>query len=273
MGRDFTPGYPIDLRPPERRRRAAESPVGDFEGMAARVVARLTGEHVVIQDDGSRPAMPDIRIEYAAKPAAYVEVVVDIDSSYAAMDAEIFKGVQTLPSNRIWRVRLSGRSKVKELRRTLPALLDVDTIDQGTMQQLARMGVTVDGPGIPRPGQTGGIHLLPAGIKGSATPVWASFLDWLAAFLASGETADVRSKLAATNAPERHAFVGASFTTNGDVFFALHEEGRPELPATNPTLPPEITHLWVWTTPGIGRCLAWFPDTGWIDVSDHWATC
>jgi hypothetical protein len=91
MDPDFTPGYPIDLRAEERRRRAAKGPVGDFEGMAARVVARLTGEKVIIQDDGSRSAMPDIRIEYAAKPAAYVEAVVDIDTSYAAMDAEIFK--------------------------------------------------------------------------------------------------------------------------------------------------------------------------------------
>lgn len=272
MDLDVTRGYPIDLRPQERRKRAAGGAVGDFEGMAARVVARLTGERVIIQDDGSRPAMPDIRIEYATKPIAYVEVVVDIDTSYAAMDAEVSKGVQSLPSDRIWWVRLSGRSNVKEVRRRLPALLAADTVDPGTARQLAMMGVTVDGPGIPRSGETGGIYLLPAGTKGSATPAWAPFLDWLAAFLASGEIADVRSKLAATKAPERHAFVGASFTTNGDAFFALHEEGRPELPASNPALPPEITHLWVWTTPGIGRCLAWFPDMGWIDVIDHWAT-
>jgi hypothetical protein len=240
--------------------------------MAARVVTRLTGERVIIQDDGSRPAMPDIRIEYAAKPAAYVEVVVDIGSSYAAMDAEISKGVQTLPSDRIWWVRLSGRSNLKKVRRELPTLLDVDAVDQRVAQRLAEMGVTVDGPGIPRPGEAGGIHLLPAGIKGSATPAWASFMEWLDAFLASSESADVRRKLETTNAAERHAFVGASFTTNGDAFFALHEEGRPELPASDPTLPPEITHLWVWAAHGIGRCLAWFPDTGWIDVIDHWAT-
>jgi len=45
--------------------------------------------------------MPDIRIDYAAKPAAYVDVVVDIDPSYAEMDAAIFKGVHTLRSDRI----------------------------------------------------------------------------------------------------------------------------------------------------------------------------
>lgn len=272
MDLGFTPGYPIDLRDPKRCRDAAEGPVGDFEGMAARVIARLTGERVIIQDDGSKPSMPDIRIEYAAKPAAYVEVVADINPSYAAMNRAISKGVQSLPSDRIWWVRLSGQSNVNELRRRLPTLLGGGTIDQAEAQQLAEMGVTVEGPAIPRPGQTGGIHLLPAGIKGSPLPAWGYLLDWLAAFLSSSERHDVRSKLASTNAGERHAFVGASFTTNENAFFALYEEGRPELPASNPTLPPEITHLWVWTTPALGRCLAWFPETGWIDVADHWAT-
>jgi hypothetical protein len=230
MDTDFTPGYPIDLRSPERRIRAAQGPVGDFEGMAARVVARLTGERVVIQDDGSRPAMPDIRIDYAAKPAAYVEAVVDIDTSYAAMDAAIFKGVQTIPSDRIWWARLSGRSNVNEVRRRLPTLLETGLSDEKLAQQLASMGIeSIDGPAIPRPGQTGGIHLVPAGDTGAATPAWASFLDWIATFLAASKTADVRRKLAATNAPERHVFIAASFTTNGDAFFALDEEGRPEL--------------------------------------------
>jgi hypothetical protein len=169
-------------------------------------------------------------------------------------------------------VHLSGQAKVKELRRVLPTLLGAEPSDQATMQQLAGMGATVEGPATPHPGHTGGIHLVPNGVTGSAHPVWPSFMDWIETFLASDKAADVRSKLAATHAPERHAFVGASFTTNGDAFFALDEEGRPELPPRDPNLPSEITHLWVWTTPAIGRCLAWSPDTGWIDVSDHWAT-
>lgn len=97
-------------------------------------------------------------------------------------------------------------------------------------------------------------------------------MDWVEKFLASDKTSDVRRKLTATGAPERHAFIGASFTTDGDAFFALAENGRPELPADNPTLPPEITHLWICQIPSIGRGLAWSRDTGWIDVSDHWAT-
>lgn len=270
---DYTPGYPIDLRPPERRLRATQSPVRDFEGMAARVVARLTGERVVIQDDGSKPSMPDIRIDYAAKPAAYVEVVIDIDPSYAAMDAEISKGVHTLPADLIWWVHLTGRANIKAVRRRLPTLLGTGVPDEDITRQLAALGVeSIDGPATPRPGEPGGIKLIPAGVMGTATPAWAAFQSWLADFLASSKTADVRRKLAATNAPERHAFIAASFSTDGDVFFALAEDGRPELPGSRPVLPCEITHLWVTTIPSLGRCLAWFPDTGWIDVVDHWAT-
>jgi len=58
MDLDFTRGYPIDLRPQERRKRAAGGAVGDFEGMAARVVARLTGERVIIQDDAAGQQCP-----------------------------------------------------------------------------------------------------------------------------------------------------------------------------------------------------------------------
>src|SRR5262249_43087158 len=76
---DFRPGYPIDLRPDGMRMRESHGYAGDFEAMAARVVARLTGERVLIQDDNSVPGMADLRIEYTDRPTAYVEVVSDVD--------------------------------------------------------------------------------------------------------------------------------------------------------------------------------------------------
>ena len=272
---DFTPGYPVDLRSPERRRRWAEGPVGDFEGMAARVVARLTGERVVIQDDGSKPAMADIRIDYTDKPAAYVEVVVDIEGSYAAMEAEIWRRDASMPADLCWQVSVSGSSRpLKDLRRELPVILGSLHGPPGLQeaQQLASLGVRVTGPWMPRPGEAGAIRLLPEGILGPAQLEWEPFLDWINAFLKSRQTADVRGKLAATGAAERHAFIGVSFTTPGPVYFALRDEGRPGLPSRNPTLPAEITHLWIWSVRGIERCLAWFPDTGWLDPIDHWST-
>jgi hypothetical protein len=134
------------------------------------------------------------------------------------------------------------------------------------------MGVTVLGPWPPGPNRPAGIYLAPVGVRGSVALMWDPFLDWIKTFLASEKTADVRKKLAATGALERHAFIGASFTSPGDAYFALRRDGWPELPPGDPILPPEITHLWVWSTPGHSRCLAWFPGRGWLDVQDHWAT-
>lgn len=42
--------------------------LGDFELAAARVVARLTGERVVLQGDNSAPGMVDLRIDNKDKP-------------------------------------------------------------------------------------------------------------------------------------------------------------------------------------------------------------
>jgi hypothetical protein len=80
----FQPGYPIDARPRDRVARLQEKAVGDFEYASARVVARLTGEPVTLQDDGSQDSMPDIRIDYSNRPPAFMEVWTDIDENYAA---------------------------------------------------------------------------------------------------------------------------------------------------------------------------------------------
>ena len=71
---NYRPGYPVDLRRTDQISRKPLGPVGDFEVAAGRVVARLTGEPVYLQDDGSRDAMVDIRIDYRDRAAGYVEV-------------------------------------------------------------------------------------------------------------------------------------------------------------------------------------------------------
>ena len=50
-----------------------------MEWNAAHVVARVTGERVILQDDGSQMRMPDIRIEHASGDVAYIEVWTDTD--------------------------------------------------------------------------------------------------------------------------------------------------------------------------------------------------
>jgi hypothetical protein len=244
--------------------------------MAARVIARLTGERVVIQDDGSKDSMADIRVDYADRPPAYVEVVIDLDHSYASMEAAIHKkSGSPVSADLCWWVEVSPKSRqVIELRRELPGILGRSdgSLGEREREQLSLLGVAVRGSAAPPPGKSGEIYLLPEGIYGPSELSWQPLLGWIDEFLHSIRTADVRKKLAATDAAERHAFIAASFTTPGAAYFALDDDWRPELPDQAPALPPEITHLWVWSVPALTRCLAWFPGTGWIDPVDHWAT-
>jgi hypothetical protein len=115
------------------------------------------------------------------------------------------------------------------------------------------------------------IRLYPDGIRGPAVITWVPVLDWIARTLGSQRLTDVRAKLALTNADERHAFLGVTYTSPGNVFFALTIEEQ-TLPSEPPSLPVEITHLWLMNTSSLERCVAWFPDRGWFDPMRHWAT-
>jgi len=160
--------------------------------------------------------MPDIRIEYAAQPPAYVEAVVDIDPEYAAMEVEVWKPPRPIPADQVWHVRVSGQPNLKRLRRDLPAIIqDLREPPGPYVNRIAKMGVSITGPSEPTAAQPGGIYLLPEGVSGSPFTAWPVFLDWINNFLASSRAHDVRAKLAATDATERHAFVGASFTAPG----------------------------------------------------------
>src|SRR5262245_46209017 len=92
--------------------------LGDAERAAARVVARLTGERVVIQDDNRVRGMADIRIEYSSGDIGYVEVVADVDEPYAEMTQLVFRD-QTIHApelGRVWYVTVSRDAALKVLR-------------------------------------------------------------------------------------------------------------------------------------------------------------
>jgi hypothetical protein len=286
---DFQPGYPIDLRPNGMRMRDFHSYPGDFEYMAARVVARLTGERVVIQDDNSVRGMADLRIEYGGRPTAFVEIVSDIDPAYAQLNQLVFREQELLAHglDRIWYVTVAKSAKLKSLKPALGAFLrrleDASVFLEIVEPDgsLARSSVDelrqLDGLGVvqlcsrpPQPGEEPKILLYPQGVGGRAEQDWQALNTWLADFLSAPGRADVRKKLAATGAAERHAFVGLPLGKEWTAFHSLHGEygGLPDQP---PVLPPEVTHVWVWAQP-FGRCIGWFPDRGWFDPRAHWAT-
>jgi hypothetical protein len=290
---NFRRGYPIDRRPIDQVAKRLRGPVGDFESAAARVVARLTGERVILQDDGSRDSMVDIRIEYTDRDPGYVEVLTDIGEGYAATWARLMRRGQ-LPLElhlaglrRDWFVTVSGRSDLRrleiELEGSLASLEVVGlTFERvATLQLLKSIGDVTVGRLLDlgvvmlsskrSSAEQGSVRVYPDGIVGPGVALWEPVLEWIERLLASQRLTDVRTKLAKTDAEERHIFLGVTFTSPGEVFFRL-TVGEQTVPSAPPTLPGEITHVWLMNAPSPERCLAWFPDRGWFDTARHWAT-
>jgi hypothetical protein len=289
MQDDPPPGYPLDLRDQSKIACLPGSPLGDFELAAARVVARRTGERVIIQDDGTGSRVADLRVENSDSTVSFVEITADLDSSYGAMHAAINgQGWETnRPAlTRTWWLTLSGACNVKQLLRSIEQILadmaaagelyeqasdSLDPNDGVGVRRLVRLGVVGLSSRACRPGESGTVHLRPDGITGPTVIDWAVVSSWIDTTLHSAKLADVRRKLAKTCAIQRHLFLGVTFTSPGEVYFALSLDER-GLPQTTPQLPDEITHLWLSQVPMLGRCIAWFPALGWHDVAYHWAT-
>jgi hypothetical protein len=292
-------GYPLDERSDEQRARDQSGILGDVELTAARVVARLTGETVTLQDDNSAAGMPDLRIDHADGRVAYGEVTTDIDKRYAAMTSLLRKKDGRLPRElvapglrRVWFVGLTGRANLKRLDQGLPPLLraleddgvTLDVIaagdrlaaaDHAGLRQLHDLGIAdvtsreprvVDGKGEPPR-----VVMFAAGTAGPAQVDEAAFVGWVDDVLVSDPLRSKRAKLARTGADERHLFLGASYTTPWAAFLMLTAE-QVVVPDRAPALPPEITHLWLMNFQAPGRCLVWYPELGWRDAQRHWAT-
>ena len=91
-----------------------------MEWNAAHVVAHVTGERVILQDDGSQMRMPDIRIEHASGDVAYIEVWTDTDQDAAAVLDELYGRERQLPREwpapplrRVWSITVSRRARFK----------------------------------------------------------------------------------------------------------------------------------------------------------------
>ena len=263
-----------------------------MEWLAGRVVSRFTDECVVLQDNGINAGMPDLLIDYRDRQPGYVEVWTDIQGDYAAMWSR-WMSVGRIPYpmaapslSRAWQVTVSGAAFQKSwpLERELEALLrdlelrgmvfervaSEETLRAfgGSVARLLDLGVVQLASA---PSGAGVANLYPAGTSGPAAVSWEPVLDWISATLSSPQFKDNRRKLAATGAHERHMFIGATFTSPGEVFFALKLPDQ-SLPQVPPSLPHEMTHLWLVNAIAAERVLAWFPDRGWIEVIRNWAT-
>jgi len=287
----------LDLRPDAKRLQMAGGPTGDVEGSAARVISRLTGKQVVIQDDGKAFQKPDLRIEYTDGVSAVVEVVVDMDPEYAATYSNLLRRGGQLPAivnlddtGRMWWVdvvsgahistlleRIAGAVKrlVERLGEDVPEIItpldELPQADSPEVEELRSLGVDELGSRRLQPAEEAVVYIRAPGIYGPSEITWTEWLEWVEEYLKGPKTKDVREKLIRSGAEERHAFIAASFTSPWAAYYGL-AGALPDLPPEAPTLPPEVTHLWLWTVPPTGRCLAWWPDLGWFEPRHHWAT-
>lgn len=297
----FVPGYPIDLRRPDQRGRARRGYLGDVEWSAARVVARLTGERVYLQDDGSQGAMADMRIERANGRHAVVEVWTDTDRATAAMFSELREPGGRMPAewatpglSRLWQVTVSRTTRFRSGPKgepslesdLMPVLSEMeaagetfetvaarDKLMKSTsprVAQLLALGICAVGSAPAKPGEPGLVRLYPEGIAGPTEQSWEPLLDWVATTLAKPELEDNWAKLIATGARERHFMMGVTWSSPGAVYFALRE--HPRVPFVAPQLPAAVTDLWVFDAVNFGRVLLWSRGHAWLDACRHWAT-
>src|SRR4051812_12450962 len=279
---DTSPPGVIDHRTPRRRAQQQRSPAGDLEMLAARIINFTTCQQVVIQDDGSRSAMPDLRIEYPDRPPGFAEIVAHMDPAYGQMwDKTIRASALPLPGlERIWHLTVSPACAARDLKAALPRMLaaltargltfdhhhqleQLQNIDDHDVAALVLAGVVgIDSRPV-RPGEHAEVSLRPQGVSGPVKIEWKPVLDWLDGGLAGPSMIDGRSKLAATGATERHAAIGVTASSPGEAVFAL-SRWHSSVPGRPPRLPEEITHLWLLGS-FFDRHLAWYPEHGWFN--------
>jgi hypothetical protein len=282
----------IEERPAEVVRRAARRPEGDFERIAANVVRRLSGADVYLQDDGSRHAMPDLRIVHRDGQLEYGEVITDYERAYAQMLGELLKRglgiplrVQVPSLRRVWYVHVNASCNIQRLQRDGPQLLAQLERDGNTYQwaghfardescssaaQLRALGVSDLSSRPCAQGEVAVMLVYPDGVTGSSQPQWDVFLAWLSHRLWSEAWRDVRFKLGACPSGRGHLFIGMTMSTPGDAYFSLSDE-HSEVPPEPPDLPPEVTGVWIMPASGAGRCLVWTDEHGWRDAQRHWS--
>jgi hypothetical protein len=227
-------------------------------------------------DDNSYGGMYDLTIRYSDSPAGAAEVVAAADKGQIELWNVLHRdGRMQIPGiTGGWMITVRPPARAKRL------LTDLRSF----FEDLEAAGTRVFEPGSSDPSE-GATELARAnGIvqawqSGTDFPgsvyftfdIEAVFIgtadmlsDWSSRYLSSPETEDVRKKLAGSGAPERHAFVLIPpFSTAPEAVVQLLLEDSPFVPSKRPSLPTEITHVWLATTWSTGLGIRWAPNTGW----------
>jgi hypothetical protein len=252
-------------------------PLPPEEEWARQVVEHDLGTPVKQHDDNTESSMYDLTIKYRSGNAA-LEVVAAADPHQTELWNVLYKGGRTIVPGIAggWMLTLKAPTRVKALFQHLPILLgrletagirELEEDSAGIPQDLARLA-SDNGIVKARQGGTDFIGSVYFSVEDSIKAFFNvdsdALGDWLGSYLSSPETADVRKKLSSAGTAERHAFVFVppfTLAPEAAVETLLHE--APALPSQPPSLPLDITHVWVTSTWAFGRGIKWGPETGW----------
>lgn len=253
------------------------------EQWALELIARELGLPVTQHDDGSRPGMHDLDIlNVEGDVVGAVEVVAAADAASIEL-WNVVNGGDRWIADRLtggWSITLEPTARARRLKAELPVLLEEferSGVTEASGEEWSRRGARHDSRltdlRIVHAWQggtdlQGSIYLTieqPAERVGgfvSAAPQAVS--PWLTSFLGDQARRDVLDKLARSGREERHAFIILpTFSTApfGAVELLLQGMGG-DIPTAPPSLPVEVTHVWLVSMWATGSGLRLTPN-GW----------
>lgn len=249
------------------------------EEWARSLLANALKADVVIHDTGSRSSMYDLHIQYRDGREAAAEVVAAADADaitlWRLMNDDRDERWQVPDLKGGWGVGLFLRARAKRVYAELPRLLKrlensgigdlrfAGDEEIGFANQLG-VGHAVQSP-TAFPGSIYVTLDLPSERSGGmAAESIGPLVEWIGGFLSSGGLADVRRKLAASVASERHAVVFVpSFTTAPFPVMDVLWRDDVALIEDAPILPVEVTDVWAFSSWEAGRAFHWGPSVGW----------
>jgi hypothetical protein len=231
------------------------------EEWARRIVEKELKRSVVINDDGSRPSMYDLRIGPADAPELAIECVGAIDPTRTeTWNVGPVRGPLKRALRGDWFVTLTPNARIKAMEQRIGPLLreleDRGVSDvpvermlrgRGTpiLEELESLGVTYASC-FRLPGE-GTVHRTMEGTGGGVVDFQGTAVPaWVGQFLRDPDREDVLHKLRLSGAAERHAFIfGVLGGTPWEVDYYLNFEELDQLPTDAPNLPQPVTEVWI----------------------------
>lgn len=243
---------------------------------AREVVSRALGRPVHVHDDGSQPAMFDLRIGPAHAPEIAIEVAGAVDPIFTeTWNVGPARGPIQVEADGDWLVVVRSGADLRAIRSARQGLAQVlrsqrlttavaDQYAEGRGRTLSRYleSLGIDRMDCLSPEGTGKVHLTMPGRAGVVDTAGITVPPWIEAFLSDPARTDIISKLRAAGA------------TTAEVFAAVTMDGAPwgvvsyltsnmdDLPPVAPVLPDGINGFWACPTHG-RHGLHWDGQTWW----------